>query len=62
MSPASPKPWRPEQSDSHEPFDIEKHQIETFRAGGRRDALWEFLEGLEFEARMLELGGWVFST
>jgi hypothetical protein len=58
MSPASPKPWHPEQSNPNKPFDIEQHQIDNFKDGGRRDSLWEFLEGLEFEARMLELGGW----
>ena len=55
---ASPPSWHPEQSDPQVSLDIEQHQIETFRAGGRRDALWEFLEGLEFEERMLKLGGW----
>ena len=36
-----------ESDDPPEPFDIEGHQEESLRAGGRRDALWEFLEDFE---------------
>jgi len=48
MSPASPKPYHPGKQDPPEPFDIEKHQEDNLRDGGRRDALWEFLTAKEF--------------
>ena len=50
MSPIALKPYHPEKEGPPKKFDIEQHQIDVFRAGGWRDALWEFLERLEKEA------------
>jgi hypothetical protein len=49
MSPATPKPYHPEIDDPQTAFNVEQHQIDVFRAGGRRDDLWEFLERAEAE-------------
>lgn len=51
MSLSAPKPYHPERGDPPKPFNVEQHQIDVLRDGGRRDALWEFLEKMEKEEK-----------
>lgn len=51
MSPSAPEPYHPEIDDPPKAFDVEQHQIDVFLAGGRRRALFEFLEKMENNAK-----------
>ena len=58
MSPAAPAPYCPEREDPPRPFDVERHQIDNFKDGGRRDALWEFLSMKEQELYLKSFAQW----